>query len=405
MEKFNINNLSLSNTNSKDYISKLNVEFKSEDIQPFSIESGFFIFTLMPSLRCSLNCPHCYLTKEQRKNSEIMSIDNLKITAQKVDDYYSLKKIKNKVIVFYWYGGEPTEMGIDYFLEATNILNSIFTKEKGYLTKHTVLTSLLTIDTNIWFPFFKDYGQGHFQTSFDGLMRGKNYVKKWEEKIKKAKDFGLEVGTISVVNQELLKDGAINVMKYLSDLKIKEISFLPFMWNEQNNGIAYNKYAPTMNNWSDFMIEASEYYFEQKNQGNFVPEIGQLSFILHQSKQPSMANVAGQTLFLLPNGDFVLPDYKNGYQEYMKSFGNILKDNFINILQSKERRDYLRKQILRDKNIECLDCEHSNKCVMEFWKKNKESDDCFGGKKYVEWLLKYAKKNGLLKIDNKTIRY
>ncbi len=405
MENFNLQQFSLANQNPNDYISRINVEFSHQDIQPFSIESGFFIFTLMPSLRCSLNCPHCYLTKEQRRNSEIMSIENLTITAQKVDEYYSKKNIKNKVMVFYWYGGEPTEMGMDYFLSATNILNNIFTKEKGYFTKHTVLTSLLTVDTSIWFPFFQKYGDGHFQTSFDGLMRGKNYVKKWEEKIKEAKDFGLEVGTISVVNHELLKDGATKVMEYLAELKVKEISFLPFMWNEQNDGKAYNKYAPTMNAWSDFMIEASQYYFEQKSKGNFVPEIGQLSFILHQAKQPSLANIAGQTLFLLPNGDFVLPDYKNGYQEYMRYFGNILKEDFANVLQSKERRSYLRKQLLRDQNSECLDCEHANKCVMEFWKKNRENDDCFGGKRYVDWLLNYAHENGLLKIDNKTVTY
>jgi sulfatase maturation enzyme AslB (radical SAM superfamily) len=396
MQNYNLSNV-------QDYIEKLNVTQNLNSTQPFSIESGYFIFTLMPSLRCSLNCPHCYLTKEQRRNSEIMSLENLEITSIKVDEYYQSKNIKNKVIVFYWYGGEPTEMGIDYFEKATEILNRIFSKEKGYFTKHTVLTSLLTIDKDIWFPFFKEHGENHFQTSFDGLMRGKNYVRKWEEKIVQAKEYGLDIGTISVVNHELLKDGAKNVMKYLSSLKIKEVSFLPFMWNEQNNGAAYDKYAPTMNAWSDFMIEASEYYFEAKKEGRFVPEIGQLAFILHQMKQPQMANVAAQTLFLLPNGDFVLPDYKNGYQEYMRVFGNILKEDFISVLQSKERKSYLRKQVLRDSNPECLSCEHANKCVMEFWKKNKEDDDCFGGKRYVEWLLNYANKNNI--SINKTVTY
>lgn len=395
-------NYNLSSIQPADYIQKLNIVANKSQLQPFSIESGFFIFTLMPSLRCSLNCPHCYLSLEQRRHSPIMTLEDLEITSKKVDEYYQSREIKNKVIVFYWYGGEPTEMGIDYFTKATAILNKVFSKEKGYTTKHTILTSLLTIDTDIWFKFFKDNCENHFQSSFDGLMRGKNYVKKWEEKIKKAKDEGLEVGTISVVNQELLKDGATKVMEYLSDLKIKEVSFLPFMWNEQNDGKAYNKFAPSMDNWSEFMIEASEYYFNAKQENKYVPEIGQLTFILHQMQQPSMANIAGQTLFLLPNGDFVLPDYKNGYQEYMRVFGNILKDDFANILQSKERKDYLRKQVLRDKNPECLSCEHANKCVMEFWKKNKENDDCFGGKKYVEWLLNYAQENNITMDKNVT---
>lgn len=366
---------------------------QTQEFQPFSIENGYFIFTLMPSLRCSLNCPHCYLSLDQRRNSPIMSLEDLETTAKKVDEYYQKSGIKNKVVVFYWYGGEPTEMGIEYFTQATEMLNSIFSKEKGYTTKHTVLTSLLTIDTDVWFPFFRDYCDNHFQSSFDGLMRGKVYVRKWEEKIKRAKEFGLNVGTISVVNHELLKDGPIKVIDYLSNLGVKEVSFLPFMWNEQNNGKMYDKYAPTMNAWSDFMIEVSKYYFEAEKKGLAVPSIGQQSFILHQMTQAPLANTAGQTLFLLPNGDFVLPDYKNGYQEYMRVFGNILKDDFETVLNSPERRDYMRKQVLRDNQEDCMDCEHSDKCVMEFWKANREGDDCFGGKKYVEWLLDYVIKN------------
>lgn len=377
-----------------DYIQNLLMPFVQKD-KPFSIENGYFIFTLMPSLRCSLNCPHCYLSLEQRRNSPIMSLKDLEITANKVHTYYEKNHIKDKLMIFYWYGGEPTEMGIEYFEKATQILNQKFPESQGYTKKHTILTSLLTVDEKTWFPFFQKNCENHFQSSFDGFMRGKNYVKKWENKVKNAREFGLNVGTISVVNQELLKTGPVETLEYLSQLGIKEASFLPFMWNEQNNGKSYDKYAPTMNAWSQFMIELSEYYFLKKSKGEFVPEIGQLNFIIHQMNQPLMANVAAQTLFLLPNGDFVLPDYKNGYQEYMRSFGNILNSSFEEILTSKERKSYLRKQVLRDGNHECLECDHANKCVMEFWKKNRPDDDCFGGKKYVNWLLQEIKERPL----------
>lgn len=382
------------------YIADISNPFLDKS-KPFSIESGYFIFTLMPSLRCSLNCPHCYLSLDQRRNSPIMTLEDLEKTAIKVHQYYKKTKIKNKLMIFYWYGGEPTEMGIDYFKQATKILNNNFSDENGYTKKHTILTSLLTIDEKIWFPFFKENCNNHFQSSFDGLMRGKNYVRKWEEKIKSAINYDLDVGTISVVNQELLKVGPVETLEYLSSLKIKEASFLPFMWNEQNNGKSYDKYAPTMDAWSTFMIDLSKHYFKMKKDGKFVPEIGQLSFVMHQMQQPLMANVAAQTLFLLPNGDFVLPDYKNGYQEYMRVFGNILEQSFEDVLNGKERKSYLRKQVLRNNNAECMDCDHTDKCVMEFWKKNRENDDCFGGKKYVQWLLEENKE----KINNKMVAY
>ncbi len=382
-----------------DYISKLTSPFENK-VKPFSIESGYFIFTLMPSLRCNLNCPHCYLSLDQRRNSPIMSLSDLDIASQKVNIYYNTKNIAEKIIVFYWYGGEPTQMGIDYFTEATNILNRNFPKEEGYIVKHTVLTSLLTVDNNIWFPFFKEKCDNHFQTSFDGLMRGKGYMRAWEKKIKEAKEANLEIGTISVVNHELLKDGPVETLEYLSSLGIKEASFLPFMWNEQNDGAKYDKFAPTMNAWSDFMITLSQHYFDKKNKGEFVPEIGQLSFILHQQQQGKYANIAGQTLFLLPDGDFVLPDYKNGYQEFMQPFGNILTQSFEEVLKSPERKKYLRKQALRNGNKDCNACPHTGKCVMEFWKDNREGDDCFGGRRYVEWLINHPESK---KIDSKKI--
>lgn len=358
----------------------------SKNNNSFSIETGYFIFTLMPSLRCSLNCPHCYLSLEQRRNSEIMSIDNLSLTCDKVYAYYNRLSQKNKNMIFYWYGGEPTEMGINYFNKAVNIINNKFTSEDNYFTKHTVLTSLITIDEKTWFPFFHTYCNSHFQSSFDGLMRGKNYVKKWEDKIKIAKQDGLSIGTISVVNHEMLKIGPKETLHYLANLGIEETSFLPFMWNEQNNGKSYDKYAPTMNAWSDFMIELTQEYEKMKQDNILVPEIGQMHFSLSQRNNINVANVAGQTLFLLPNGDFVLPDYKNGYQEYLRKFGNILTDSFESILNSPERKKYLKKQFLKNNNNDCNECDLSNQCVMEFWKENRSSDDCFGGSKYIKWL-------------------
>lgn len=362
-----------------------NIHTPSEAI---SIESGYFVFTLMPSLRCHLNCPHCYLSLDQRQNSPIMSIEDLKTATLKVDAYYEKQQIAKKTIVCYWYGGEPTDMGQDYFIQACETINAIFTPEKGYNVKHTVLTSLLTIDDS-WFDIFHKYGKGEFQSSFDGFMRGgKNYVKKWENKVRKAVEAGLKISTISVVNHEILKDGPQKTLDYLADLKVQETSWLPFMWNEQNDGKQYIKFAPTMDKWSNFMIELTQHYQLRKQQNLYTPEIGQLWFTLTQGSKGEMANIAGQTLFLLPNGDFVLPDYQFGFKEYMRVFGNILEQDFNSILTSKERRSYLRKQVLKNNNKECIECEYSDRCVMEFWKENRPNDDCFGGKKFIQWVEK-----------------
>lgn len=355
------------------------------NLESFSIESGYFVFTMMPSLRCSLNCPHCYLSKEQRRSKDILSVENLGMACGKVADYYRMRGLKQKTIVCYWYGGEPTEMGQEYFESAVAAIGDAFPARDGYTVKHTVLSSLINIDPS-WHALFHKHCGGEIQTSFDWTMRGAGYVRHWERSVRGARLDGLRVSTISVVNREILEFGPEQVLDYLTDHGVAETSWLPFMWNEQNDGGAYTRFAPTMRAYSEFMSRLTLHWLKLRATGANPPEIGQMRFILAQQAKGGLANIAGQTLFLLPNGDFVLPDYRNGCQEFMQPFGNILSQDFADVLSSPARRAYLRKQVLRNGNADCGSCDHGGHCLMEFWKENRNGDDCFGAKGYVEWL-------------------
>jgi sulfatase maturation enzyme AslB (radical SAM superfamily) len=333
-----------------------------------------------------------------------MTVDDLIKACVKVDEYYQGRPdLKTKTIAFYWYGGEPTQMGQAYFLEAFSRIQEIFSEEKGYYIRHDILTSLLNIEDS-WFDIFKTWGRGHFQTSFDGLMRGKGYMKKWDKRVRQAVSEGLAVSTISVVNHELVSDGPKGVLDYLIDLGVVESSFLPFMLNEQNAPESYEKFAPPMTAYSDFMIELTEYWYELKAKGVAVPYIGQMTYIIDRQGRPSKANIAGQTMFLLPDGDFVLPDYRDGFLEFMKPFGNIFESTFKEVINSRSRRDYIRRQYTRNYNSECVNCDHQNHCIMEFWKENRKGDDCFGAKKYVEWLIKEEAIQGAL-VGEKSLMF
>lgn len=398
MKQINVKNIKMLNGYElPDYSNEIPKEF--DVFYQNSIETGYFIFTMMPSLRCSMKCPHCYIPPEVRKNSPILSLKDLQMACEKVDSFYQLSSIEIKNIVFYWYGGEPTELGIDYILESLSVIDKIFTKDKGYYIKHEVLTSLVNVKAE-WFEIFKTWGRGTFQTSYDGIMRGVSYAKKWEKQVQKAKEYGLNISTISVVNSELIKYGPRNLLDHLNEIGVKEASFLPFMLNQHNEGEKYNKYCPTMNEYSKFMIEITEYWMERQKKGLNNLILGQAYHIITRESLPPSANMAGQTLFLMPNGDFSLPDYRDGFYEEMIPFGNIITQSFEQILTSKSRRAYMRKQWNRFGNEECISCDKKNNCIMEFWKKNKDGDDCFGAKKYVDWLIDYNKKHKIIETGN-----
>lgn len=357
---------------------------------PDTIENGYFVFTLMPTLQCPYNCKHCYLSLEQRRDPTTMSIEDMRKVCRKIDAYWDEVQPPHRVVLVYNYGGEPTSTGPDYFEAYVAMMAEEFPASKGYEVKHVMLTSMLGVDLDVWAPLWMKHSGGYVQTSYDGSMRSNSYVRKWEAKVRDAIGRGLRVATISVVNADLLAQGAAETLDYLSELGICETGWLPFMLNEQNSVAGkYDRYAPTMRAFNDYMIAMIDHWYRLKQQAQNPPAIGEAHFVIDRAKRGSMSNMCGQTLFLLPNGDFVLPNYKEGYKEYMHRFGNILdpETTFHDILVSRERRAYMRRQVMRNGNPECQGCELKNACVMEFAKPNKADDECFGAKRFAEHVI------------------
>ena len=353
---------------------------------PTTIEQGYFVFTLMPSLRCPLNCPHCYLTPEQRGSDALLPLSELETVCVNIRNYYETRGILRKRIICYWYGGEPTSMGQGYFVRACDLIASVFSLERGYHVTHAVLTSLINVDES-WYPILGGRCANRIQTSYDGLMRGRGYLQAWEAHARKVMQCGVRLSTVSVVNRELLTAGAAATYEYLADLGIEQTSWLPFMLTERNASGSYDRFAPTMDEYSDFMIHLTRCRDDRIRRGRSAPMIGQREFILQKGFGQRAGNTAVQTLFLLPNGDLALPDYPDGRIERLTVFGNALSQSFEEVLNSETRRRYLRKQVQRNGNPECAGCTYSTRCIMEFWKPNRLGDDCFGARRYIEWLL------------------
>lgn len=357
---------------------------------PDTIENGYFVFTLMPTLQCPYNCKHCYLSQEQRSDTTTMSLDDFRQVCRKVHAFYEEQQPPHRTIIAYNYGGEPTAAGPEYFEGYVAVMAEEFPADKGYEIRHVMLTSLLGVDLDVWAPLWHKHTGGYIQTSYDGSMRSSNYVRKWEAKVKEAVARGLSVATISVVNTDLLEQGAERTLDILSDLGVCESGWLPFMLNEQNSVPGkYDKLAPTMKAFNDYMIAMLDHWYALKHSGVAVPSIGEAHFAVDRYKRTAMSNMCGQTLFLLPNGDFVLPNYKDGYKEYLHKFGNILEEgvSFRDILCSRERLLYMRRQGTRNGNPECQKCEYRNACLLEFAKPNKVDDECFGAKRFIAYAI------------------
>ncbi|SFV85792.1 hypothetical protein MNB_SUP05-SYMBIONT-4-1261 [hydrothermal vent metagenome] len=217
-------------------------------------------------------------------------------------------------------------------------------------------------------------------------MCGNRYDKTWEKKVQYIVSKGLKVTTLSVFNGLILKEGATNTWNKLSKLGISQTGWLPFQKNTRNDATGmFVEHSTSMNEFSNFMIEFNKLNQSAKKDNQML--IGNELFISSMSaNSTTMSNTGAQTVFLMPNGDMVMPDYDKDNVEYMRLFGNILTQSFEQVLTSQSRRDWIRRQINRNNNQECLKCDSWDCCLMEFWKNNNKNDDCYGAKHYVDWV-------------------
>ena len=201
------------------------------------IETGRLILTMMPSLYCRFNCPHCYLTKEQRRSKDCLSLEQIQTTVVKINNYYQSQNIHNAVIDIYWYGGEPTTMGVECFSDMCDIINIGF---KNHQVKHTLLSALVGVDIDKWIPIIKKYCNSKLQTSYDGLMRGKRYAKAWQQQVVYAHSNGIEVNTLSVFNKSIQTTGHKQTFNQLRALGVQQCGWLPIQKNTRNHSTTRN---------------------------------------------------------------------------------------------------------------------------------------------------------------------
>jgi radical SAM protein with 4Fe4S-binding SPASM domain len=400
------------------------------DNRIYNIENGYFIFSLFATLRCSLDCPHCYLSKYDRKYSPAMDMETeFRQTCIKINDYFmnNINNGQEKKIIFYWYGGEITELGPSYLYHAKRITDEVM--DKSIIIKHEILSALMG-NVKIWVPLLKNMCDSVVQTSYDYLMRGKNYLTIWKKNVKYIIESGVKVSVINVINKTMVGKEQI-IYDDLIETGIHEIGFLQFMKNSTNmaeHGKDYLENSATMAEFSEFLINFTKIALKNFDikKDNYGMEliIGPMhriffnKFLNERGNTNPWNNIAGQTMYLLPKGDFVLADYEDNYfekEDYVKKFGtvdksqfemgdtidnsvesftrfeNIYEKSFEEVLNSKGRQDLMQKQLNRNNNEECKNCQFQNVCIIEMWKNINidNSGECPGNKRYIEFLYDF----------------
>jgi len=327
---------------------------------------------------CNLNCTYCfYLEKEniyRGENEFRMSEETLESYIRQMIDAH-----QTQIVNFVWQGGEPTLLGLDFFEKVIEL-------QKKYADDKTISNAFQTngvLLNDEWCSFFKknDFLIGlsidgpeelhnkyrlnkNGGGSFKDVMRGLNYLKKYE----------IEFNTLTSVQRDN-SNRPLEVYRFLKDIGSTFMQFIPIVERIADSENRYGlkllspdiKESLTVTEWS---VEAKQYglflskIFDEwvhNDVGKHYIRIFDTALEVWYGMKSSLCifkETCGDALAVEHNGDlypcdhYVFPDYK---------LGNILNTPLTELIMSDKQRQF--GQDKRDKLPSyCRECKYRFIC-------------------------------------------
>ena len=189
---------------------------------------------------CNLDCSYCYYTEKAAlypPRTQFRMTDAVLETY--IKDYIAASALPE--IMFFWQGGEPTLLGLDFFESVVELQNKY--KPENQTVTNSLQTNGTLIDDS-WVGFL---AENNFLVgiSIDGPARlhdrfrvGKKDEKtfvKVEQAIKILQAGGVEYNTLTTVQHRNFRFGA-EVYRYLRDLGVEYMQFIPIVERRRPDG-------------------------------------------------------------------------------------------------------------------------------------------------------------------------
>lgn len=327
-----------------------------------------FSLILLPTLECNAECDYCF----ESKSNHQLSLDQLSTIIQKVIDYMELNHFEAMSI--YWQGGEVMTMSPKWFEQAHGIIQEIATRRNRQVTNY--IQSNMISYSRKWNRVLAEMFGNSVGSSMDfpnlhRKIKGgspKAYERIWSRNIREAKAAGIEVGVISIPNEQTLDMDAERFYSYfVNKLGITDFQInTPFPGGSQNDvktGFPLETYR-----LSCFLANLSNVWMEQGfHRGVRIGPINQLLDYFVYGKQNLLCiwrdNCINEFVCVDPRGYVAQCDcWVTGYPE--SRFGNIFDTGSLSdLLRNSEARRHLQARpgelILKE---DCLDCAYLTIC-------------------------------------------
>ena len=189
--------------------------------------------------KCNLDCKYCFYSSKK----ELYSEEDFKMSDRVLEEYICqyIGANENPEVTFAWQGGEPTLMGIDFFIKAIHFQEKY--KKPGMQIFNTIQTNGTLLD-EAWCEFFRENnflvgisidGPQEFHDFYRKDKKGNSTFNRVIHGLKLMQRHGVDFNILATVNR-VNADHPLEVYRFFKDqIKAKYIQFIPIVEVENTN--------------------------------------------------------------------------------------------------------------------------------------------------------------------------
>ncbi len=323
---------------------------------------------LLPTLSCNAACEYCF----ERRTAGSLSLENLSVVLEKILDY--MEERNTRTLLIYWQGGEVMTLPATWFEQAHELI--LHTASVRKMEIRNFLQSNMIGFTREWAPILSRMFNNSVGSSMDFPNRHRvmpggataEFSRIWKENVSEAIQSGIQIGVISIPNEESFQVGAERFYShFVDDLGITDFQInVPFPGGPANE--TKSGYPLATEPLSQFLVDLFSIWIERGyGKGAVVGPFDRLLgyHLDGESDLPCIwrENCSNEFLCIAPDGHVAQCDcWVASYPKYR--FGNIFAAAGLNDLLngSAAFREFRARPSVLVQNEDCLDCDYLSIC-------------------------------------------
>jgi uncharacterized protein len=327
----------------------------------------YFSVLMSPTFRCNADCEYCF----ENKTSEVMDLENFERILQRIDAYLQSQEVTELKLI--WTGGEILTMPPEWLLRANELCREQAEKS-GMLIKNVIQSNLIGYGPR-WRRVMSEMFNDDVGSSLDfpNLYRKvaggtpETYNDLWFRRYQEAREAGIEVGVIAVLNGASLAIGADEFYSYYID----KLGMNSFQINTPYPGgpptPAKRNFPLDDNLLSAFYSELFDLWMRKgRPEGISIAPFGELIHYFRTGENSLSCcfreNCSDTFIGISPKGDVAQCEgFAASYPEYV--FGNILTcEDMAHMMNGPIRKQFLDRPIRLLEQEDCWECEFLALC-------------------------------------------